>query len=323
MSTVAAESRLSLVPDDLGPEIITISEAMLDAIADADRYAVRGMPVLLVGETGTGKELLAKRIHARSGRRGELVPVNCAELRPEQAANLLFGHKRGAYTGATESTIGHVRRSSRGTLFLDEVTSLPAETQPMLLRVLETGEVTPFGDDKAVRVDLRIVAAAQPSIRQLLLSGQTRLDLFERLAVSTVILPPLRDRLNDIFPLAAAFAQQSGARLDPMAVPRLLDHSWPGNVRELKSVIARAVAHTVGVSIGEAEMAKAMRDALVVPAVLEDDVQVVKERERLRALCAEGAGDWRRILQLTRMSRAKLYRLLQKHGLQLRHFRQS
>ncbi len=93
MSTAALSARLSLVPDDMGPEIITVSEAMLDAIADADRYAVQGFPVLLVGETGTGKELVARRIHARSGRRGELVPVNCAELRPEQAANLLFGHK--------------------------------------------------------------------------------------------------------------------------------------------------------------------------------------------------------------------------------------
>jgi DNA-binding NtrC family response regulator len=296
---------------------------MLDAIADADRYAVRGLPVLLVGETGTGKELLAQRIHARSGRRGDLVPVNCAELRPEQAANLLFGHKRGSYTGATESTVGHVRRSSRGTLFLDEVTSLPAETQPMLLRVLETGEVTPFGGDKAVRVDLRVVAAAQPSIRQLLLSGETRLDLFERLAVSMVILPPLRDRPNDILPLAVAFALRSGARLEAMAGTRLLGHSWPGNVRELKSVIARAVAHAAGASIGDAEIAKAMRDALVTPAQLEDDSWFGKERERLRALCAEGAGDWRRILQLTSMSRAKLYRQLQKHGLRLRHFRQS
>lgn len=323
MSTAAAGPRLSLVPADPGPEIITISEVMLDAIADADRFAVRDIPVLLVGETGTGKELLAKRIHARSGRRGDLVPVNCAELRPDQAANLLFGHRRGAYTGATESTIGHVRRSTRGTLFLDEITSLPAETQPMLLRVLETGEVTPFGGDRVVQVDLRVVAAAQPAIRQLLASGETRLDLFERLAVSTVVLPPLRDRPNDIAPLAVAFARQTGFQLDSVALARLLDHSWPGNVRELKSVVARAAAHCNGASIGVAEMAKAMRDSLVPPIDLEDHSHDVKERERLRALCSQGAGDWRRILQLTGMSRAKLYRQLQKHGLQLRRFRQS
>ncbi|HET7601896.1 MAG TPA: sigma 54-interacting transcriptional regulator [Gemmatimonadales bacterium] len=323
MSRAAATSHLSIVPADPGPEIVTVSEVMLDAIADADRHASRDYPVLIVGETGTGKELIARRIHARSGRRGALVPVNCAELRPDQAANLLFGHKRGSYTGATESTIGHVRRSTRGTLFLDEITSLPAETQPMLLRVLETGEVTPFGADRVVQVDLRVVAAAQPAIRQLLASGEARLDLFERLAVSTVVLPPLRDRLNDVVPLAVAFARQMGFQMDPMALPRLLDHSWPGNVRELKSVIARAVAHCGGASIGVVEMAKAMRDNFVAPIELEDYSRRVEERERLRALCVEGAGDWRRIVHLAGVSRAKLYRQLQKHGLQLRHFRHS
>jgi DNA-binding NtrC family response regulator len=311
------------MPPDLGPEILTVSEVMLDAIADADRYAVRGMPVLLVGETGTGKELIARRIHARSGRHGELVPVNCAELRPEQAANLLFGHKRGAYTGATESTVGYVRRSSRGTLFLDEITSLPGETQPMLLRVLETGEVTPFGDDKAVRVDLRVVAAAQPAIRQMLSSGDARLDLFERLAVSTVVLPPLRERPNDIWPLAVAFAAAHGVRLHPGAVALLLDHAWPGNVRELKSVVARATAHASGASVGDAEMAKAMRAALVTPAELEGEVQRAQQRQRLRALCEEAGGDWRRLVQITRLSRATLYRQLRECGLQLRHFRHS
>jgi transcriptional regulator of acetoin/glycerol metabolism len=208
-------------------------------------------------------------------------------------------------------------------LFLDEITSLPAETQPMLLRVLETGQVTPFGDDRAVQVDLRVVAAAQPAIRQLLASGETRLDLFERLAVSTVVLPPLRERPNDVAPLALAFARQAGLQLDSMALTRLLDHSWPGNVRELKSVIARAAAHCSGASIGVVEVAKAMRDNLVAPIELEGRSQDAKERERLRTLCAEGAGDWRRIVQNAGISRAKLYRQLQRHGLQLRHFRQS
>jgi DNA-binding NtrC family response regulator len=311
------------MPPDLGPEILTVSEAMFDAIADADRYATLGCPVLITGETGTGKELIARRIHARSDRRGDLVPVNCAELRPEQAANLLFGHRRGSYTGATESTTGLVRRSYGGTLFLDEITSLPLESQPTFLRVLESGEVTPYGDDRIVRVDLRVVSAAQPSLGQLLASRAFRHDLYERLAVGTVMLPPLRDRPNDILPLAAAFALRNGARLEPMAISRLLEHSWPGNVRELKSVIARAAAHSGGASIGVVEMAKAMRGNFVAPIELENCSRGVEERERLRALCAEGAGDWRRILQLTSMSRAKLYRQLQKHGLRLRHFRQS
>jgi len=321
MSTAAVDARLSLVPADPGPEIVTVSEVMLDAIADADRYAVRGLPILLVGETGTGKDLLARRIHARSNRRGALIAVNCAELRPEQAANLLFGHKRGAFTGATESTEGFVRRSSRGTLFLDEVSSLPFETQPTLLRVLETGEVTPFGDDRVLRVDLRVVAAAQPSIRQMLLSGEARMDLYERLAVSTVVLPSLRERPNDIWLLAASFARQHGARLLHGTATALLDYHWPGNVRELKSVIQRAVAHAAEGCIGGAEIARAMQSRLALPDETEGNER--RERHRLRELCIETAGDWRRLVELTRVSRSTLYRQLRDHGLNLRQFRHS
>ena len=325
MSAVAAGSHLALVPANVGPEIITISEVMLDAIADADRYAVRGMPVLLVGETGTGKELLARRIHARSDRRGDLVPVNCAELRPEQAANLLFGHRRGSYTGATESTIGHVRRSSRGTLFLDEVTSLPLETQPTLLRVLETGEVTPYGADRAIRVDLRVVAAVQPAIRRMLVSGAVRQDLIERLAASTVVLPPLRERPDDIVPLASAFALQNGCRLASAAAHRLLDHVWPGNVRELRWMIEGAAALANDGKIGVAELMRVRASRLAAVAEPSDERRPAEERHverrQLIEACRDANGDWRRALALTGMSRTTLYRKLTAHGLRLQDFR--
>ncbi len=206
---------------------------------------------------------------------------------------------------------------------LDEVTSLPLESQPTLLRVLETGEVTPFGDDKAVEVDLRVVAAAQPSIRQMLSSGMARLDLFERLAVATVVLPPLRARPADIRLLAEAFAKQQGVRLHPGLGVQLQGHAWPGNVRELKSVIARAAAHAMGMSIGSEELAKAMQPDLLTPTNLEEEAHRVQQRERLRDLCVEAAGDWRRLVELTCLSRASLYRHLGKHGLHLRHFRHS
>lgn len=321
MSTAAVDFGLSLVPADLGPEIVTVSEVMLDAIADADRYAVRGLPVLLVGETGTGKELIARRIHARSGRRGEMVAVNCGELRPEQAANLLFGHKRGAYTGASENTIGYVRRSSRGTLFLDELTSLPLDSQPTLLRVLDNGEMTPYGEDRVIRVDLRVVAAAQPSIRQMLVSGAVRQDLIERLAVGIVSLPPLRERPDDIIPLALAFARRNGIGLTPSAASRLVDYSWPGNVRELESVMQGAAAHAAEGCIGRAEIARAMQAKLARPDDYGGDER--RGRQRLRGLCIEAGGDWRRLVELARVSRATLYRQLRQHGLRLRQFRDS
>jgi two-component system response regulator FlrC len=323
MSTVAVNTGLSPMPSDPGPEIVTVSEAMLDAIADADRYAVQGFPVLIVGETGTGKELLARRIHARSGRPGALVPVNCAELLPEQAANLLFGHRRGSYTGATESTTGFVRRSSRGTLFLDEITSLQLESQPILLRMVETGEITPYGDDRAVLVDLRIVAAAQPSLRQMLATGAARLDLYERLAASAVFLPSLRDRQEDIWPLATAFANQLGSCLLQGTLSRLRDYHWPGNVRELKSVIQRAVAHASGGRIGSEAIARAMRSELAPAGGDEHEERWKAERERFRQLCIEVGWNAERLMVRLDASRSTLYRRLKEYRISLRRGRKS
>lgn len=318
MTRTVTSGHLALVPADPGPAIVAVSASMRGALAEADRYARSGMPILIIGETGTGKELIAHRIHARSGRPGELVAVNCAELVPEQAANQLFGHRRGAYTGANESTTGFVRRSSRGTLFLDEITSLPLESQPTLLRVIETGEVTPVGEDGVVRMDLRIVAAAHPDIGEQLERRMFRRDLFERLLVGLVQLRPLRERREDVLPLAEAFADALGCELAPGVGEVLAVHAWPGNVRELKAVVQRAAAAAAGGILEPQAFEYALRVVRAIRTGRPPEDHRLSERERLAHLCELAQGNWRRLMALMRVSKSTMYRRLKAHGLTLR-----
>src|SRR2546429_2972043 len=220
--------------------IVGVSPAIRHAVIVAERYARTNLPVLLVGATGTGKELFAQHIHNRSGRPGPLVDVNCCALPREMVESLLFGHRRGAFTGAIDSVVGHVERSDRGTLFLDELGSLAPDAQGKLLRVLETGDVQPLGSSTKRRVDLRVVSAAQDDIRDALKNGRFRRDLFQRLAGVVIDLPPLVERMEDVVLIAEHVAEANGKTLDPGVRSVLEHHSWPGNVRELRFVIERA-----------------------------------------------------------------------------------
>ena len=220
--------------------IIGVSPAIRRALVLAERYARTRLPVLLVGATGTGKELFAQHIHERSGRPGPLVDVNCCALPYEMVESLLFGHRRGAFTGAVDSAIGHVERSDGGTLFLDELPSLLPGAQGKLLRVLETGEIQPLGAGSKLRVDLRIVSAAHDDIATAVNSGGLRHDLYQRVAGVVIELPPLAARTEDVIPLAQHFARLQGKRLESGATSLLRDYDWPGNVRELRMVIERA-----------------------------------------------------------------------------------
>ena len=222
------------------PPIITVSAAMRRAIALMERFAPTPLPILLVGATGTGKELFARHIHYCSQRRGELVDVNCGALPHDMAESLLFGHRRGAFTGAIESVTGHLERADQGTLFLDEVLHLSAACQIKLLRALETCEVQPLGESRKRRSDFRIVAAAQGEVVHQVEHGAFRSDLFHRLAGIVITLPSLRERPKDIVPLSQHFAAQQNRTLEPGAEQVLLEHTWPGNVRELRLAIERA-----------------------------------------------------------------------------------
>ena len=226
------------------------STAFLDAVERASRAAGLRRPVLVIGERGTGKELVAERLHRLSPRWGEpLVTLNCAALPETLIEAELFGHEQGAFTGATRARAGRFEEADKGTLFLDELATLSMGAQERLLRAVEYGEVTRIGASKPVRVDVRIVAATNEDLPALAEAGRFRSDLLDRLSFEVITLPPLRVREGDVHVLAEHFGRRMATELDWEAWPgfsepamrALEDHPWPGNVRELRNVVERAV----------------------------------------------------------------------------------
>lgn len=225
------------------------STSFVAALAELARAARFSMPLLLRGETGVGKELAARHVHARSPRAGlPFVTVDCATLPAELAENELFGHVRGAYSGAISTRAGLLEQAHGGTLFLDEVSELAPTVQAKLLRVIETGELRRLGEGSPKRVDVRVVCATHRDLLDEVRRGHFRADLYYRIAGLTITLPPLRERLDDIPLLASRFLDQfreagdAPPRLTPEALAWLRRQSWPGNVRELRQLIGRAAA---------------------------------------------------------------------------------
>jgi psp operon transcriptional activator len=231
-------------------QFIGQSGAFLDAVERASRAAPMRRPVLVIGERGTGKELIAERLHRLSNRWEEpLVIMNCAALPETLIEAELFGHEAGAFTGATKARAGRFEEADRGTLFLDELATLSMGAQERLLRAVEYGEVTRIGSSRPLRVDVRIVAATNEDLPELAKQGKFRLDLLDRLSFEVITLPPLRVREGDIQVLADYFGRRMAAELGWEAWPGYADHvrrqleeyPWPGNVRELRNVVERAV----------------------------------------------------------------------------------
>jgi len=257
-------TRLTEAGKAFAPEfgkIIHRSAAVGQQIELARRIAVHDVPVLILGETGTGKELFAEAIHAASSRAAAaFIAVNCGAMGPELANSELFGHKRGAFTGAVAERKGHFQEANGGTLFLDEVGELPADTQVRLLRALQSGEVTPLGSSKPVKVSVRVLAATHRDLAADVASGRFREDLFHRLAVGILRLPPLREREGDLSVLIEHFLAQINAdsrgkpesqekKISPGAKKILLSYGWPGNVRELYHTLLRAAIWSRGGTI--------------------------------------------------------------------------
>ncbi len=231
-------------------QFIGESSAFLDSIERASRAATLNRPVLVIGERGTGKELIAERLHRLSPRwDGPLVTMNCAALAETLIEAELFGHEAGAFTGATKAREGRFEEADGGTLFLDELATLSAGAQERLLRAVEYGEVTRIGSNRPVRVDVRIVAATNEHLPGLVKQGRFRADLLDRLSFEVVTLPPLRVREGDIPILADYFGRRMASELEwngwpgfnEDAAAALKAHDWPGNVRELRNVVERAV----------------------------------------------------------------------------------
>jgi DNA-binding NtrC family response regulator len=305
----------SLLPREDDGEIVTADPAMRELLDLVDRVAPRDVAVLVTGESGAGKELVARRLHARSPRaKGPFVAVNAAALPETLAESELFGAERGAFTGADQPRAGRFEEASGGTLFLDEVGELPVALQSKLLRVLEERVVRRLGGSRDLPVDVRLVAATNRDLTRETEEGGFRQDLFFRLAVVVVNVPPLRERPDDVPLLATHFARRLAAR-HGVPVPSLADdalaalsaHGWPGNVRELRNVLERAVVVRGGAPIRAADLGLA-------PATAPLD-RAHREREALLAALRRTGGKREEAARLLGISVRTLYYRLKQWGI--------
>jgi formate hydrogenlyase transcriptional activator len=311
------------IPDTEAPELeepIGVSAAFKRALQQVAQVGPTDATVLITGETGTGKELIARRLHAVSARRQRaLVVVNCAALPASLVESELFGHERGAFTGALQRRLGRFELAHGGTIFLDEVGELPLEVQAKLLRVLQEREVDRVGGTSPVKVDVRVIAATNQPLERLVAEGRFRADLFYRLNVYRLALPALRERREDIWLLADHFVRRFRARfakavrsIDEGSMERLLGYEWPGNVRELEHAIERAVLLAEGAELhievpadgptGRAETAGPVPSAAPVAAPLvslaEQERQYIQEVLRRTGGQVAGKGGAAEILGL-------------------------
>jgi Nif-specific regulatory protein len=246
----------------VAPELIGRCAGILHVRREVERFAATELPIHLAGESGVGKELVARAVHAMSARSaGTFVAVNCAALPDGLLESELFGHVRGAFTGADKSRRGKLVLADRGTLFLDEVADLSLAAQAKLLRVLEDGEVVPVGSEQATRVDLRVVSASHKDLQRAVIDGRFRQDLYYRLVGAEIAIPPLRDRGDDVLELAETFLARirqkraAPGRFSADAVTAMRGYRWPGNVRELRHAVERAAAIAAGDAIEAADLA--------------------------------------------------------------------
>ena len=229
------------------PVIVGVSKAIRDVLSLVDQVAVTDCCVLIEGESGTGKELIARRLSAKSPRcNGPFIPVNCAGVSESLFESQFFGHVRGAFTGAEQNMLGVVRTAEGGTVFLDEICEIPLSLQPKLLRVLQEQEVMPVGKPVPIKVDTRFVAGTNRNLADMVRQGAFRRDLYHRLNIIRVLLPPLRDRVGDVPVLLRHFSELAAERYHsaPLEISaeieaELMDYSWPGNIRELGAWVER------------------------------------------------------------------------------------
>lgn len=302
------------------PPIIGVSLAIRRARDLISRYSPTSLSILLHGATGTGKELFAEHIHHLSGRRGALVDVNCAALPRDMAESLLFGHERGAFTGAVQATRGYIRRADGGTLFLDEIDSLPLEVQGKLLRVIEKQEVGSLDADERRRVNVRFIAAGSDRIGRALGTGELRQDLYQRLAGVVIELTPLRARPEDLLPLARYFAELQGQSLENGAELILQNYGWPGNVREVRLAIERARHLVPNGCLSAAALAEAISLGRAFSGPGAGRVASLASMTREELLSMLEANGWHagRTAQALRVGRTKLFATLRAKEISLR-----
>jgi two-component system response regulator GlrR len=321
-ATRLAGSAGDAVDDAWRSEIITASPAMETLLAEARLAARSGAALLIQGESGTGKELLARAVHRTSPRHARpFVAINCGAIPAELLESELFGHVKGAFTGAGRDHPGLFQSADGGTVFLDEVGDMPLPLQVKLLRVLQEGEVRPVGATGARKVDVRILSATHRDLDEAIAEGRFREDLYYRLNVVNLVLPPLRARREDIPLLAQHFLATLATRYQrrihgfaPDALDMLAAADWPGNVRQLHNVLEQCVALCPASTIPAALVARALRDK---PAEIQPlaEARAAFERNYLVSLLKLTRGQASEVARLAGRNRTEVYRLLQRHNL--------
>lgn len=280
------------------PEFVCADEALKAAMADIEQGVAMGMPIHLTGETGTGKELMARHIHAVSGRRGEFVPVNCGALAEQLFIAEIFGHEQGAFTNArTEGSVGLARQADGGTLFLDEIADVPLSAQTALLRFLDAMEVRPVGGLKIHKVDVQIISATNRNLEEMVAERAFRADLLYRLNGLVLHLPPLSARTD--FALVVKHLLQElapGLAITDAAIARLAQRTWPGNIRELRSALQRLIMRQQGAAIDEACFVDGVED-------LGDVCAACRDRGLARRICREIRATYRSCRNVTHTAR--------------------
>ena len=302
--------------------IHTVSNEMRSLFGLIERVARTESSVLIRGETGTGKELVARAIHRLGPRRNESFrAVNCATFTPEMLASELFGHVRGAFTGAVNDRPGLFVQAHGGTLFLDEVAEIPLDIQARLLRVLQDQQFTPVGGTEIRQVNVRIIAATHQALRREVAQGRFRADLMYRIRVVPIYLPPLRERTGDINLLAQLFIDQFNqnrerqiASISTAARRLMLQHPWPGNVRELRNVIEHAFVMGEGPVLDAADLTPELRGEAPVTDPLEETIEQ-DERQRILSALNQCGGKRGATAEQLGISRSTLWRKIREYGL--------
>jgi DNA-binding NtrC family response regulator len=325
--TCCGDALVQKLKEDIGlKHIIGESPAFLDKVRCIPRFARCDATVLICGESGTGKEIFARAIHYLSSRAGRpFVPVNCGALPENLVESEIFGHKRGAFTGATSDQVGLIREAEGGTLFLDEIDCLTPQAQVKLLRFLQDGEYRSVGSHQILRANIRVIAATNANFNNVVRSGKFREDLFYRLNVLALTLPPLRERPGDILLLTRDFLEKQAAitetqpkNLSLAALNSLLSHSWPGNVRELQNVLTRAIVLSNRDAIEPSDLDLPEGG----PAVEDQSFQMMKSRvvwrfehDFLTTALRAHEGNITRAAFAVKKNRRAFWELLRKHNL--------
>ncbi|MBX5482914.1 MAG: sigma-54-dependent Fis family transcriptional regulator [Myxococcaceae bacterium] len=312
-------------PSRNGSQVVCESPKMQELFQRTARFARNDAPVVIIGESGSGKEVVARTLHANSERADEpFVAVNVAALPDELLESELFGHVRGAFTGALQAKEGLFEAADGGTLFLDEIGELPLALQAKLLRALQEGEIRRVGDTRSRQVDVRVVCATHRALDELVQQKLFREDLYYRLKVLTLRVPPLRERVEDILPLARGFlaAERTPAvRFSPAAERVLQSHRWPGNVRELQNAVKHAAALATGPVIGPELLPEEVQPAAPAPSPAPGEKRKIAlrtleevEREYVLDVLAACGGAMTEAARVLGVGRNTLWRKLKRYG---------